>query len=144
MNKKKEKQAGSLKGSWDTASLKTGTKYCFKCASNIDCRTCLFSTWWMSVNGEVSVSVITKLNTLTRSFVHAVVQDTDVSWLCPLWQVQNRTLALQLCWGRVPDIAQVWGRFLRKMSSFFAYHTTACQCCSQSQEFWTAVLPSTN
>lgn len=38
----------------------------------------------LSVNGKVLVSVTTKLNALTRSFVHSVVQDTDVSWLCPL------------------------------------------------------------
>lgn len=27
---------------------------------------------------------------------------------------------------------------------FFACHTTACQCCSQSWDFWTPVLPSTS
>lgn len=43
-----------------------------------------FQTGTLSVNGEVSVSIIKKLNTLTRSFVHAVVQDTDVSWMCLL------------------------------------------------------------
>lgn len=85
-------------GGAGTVTVETGTKYCFKDATNIICASevliakwACFRTGVVSLDEKFSVSVIIKGNTLTRNFVQADgLKERMGAACCPLCWLHSR------------------------------------------------------
>lgn len=144
INNKNENKLGVLKGSWGTVSVGTGTKYCFKGASNIACRMCLFSNWYLVSERESFGVCYYKIKCIDKELCARSGSgyrcELAVPPLTAAEQDFGSSVALRASYKHCSGL----GEIPAENELFFACHTTACQCCSQSWDFSTPVLPSTS